>query len=295
QYGRVMGGIVDVGIRSPNPDGKYHGLAQFDLIDGRVLLEGPVPLLEGWSFLVGARRSWVDTWLKPVLKETGAGVTSAPVYYDYQAFVETKPTSRSSFRLGVFGSDDSLELLIRDPAEQDPAFGGNLAIRTGFFRVEGRYTNNISEDLRFRTVASYGIDRFDFGVGTFFFHIQNKLLFTRTELSYRPVAGVTFHGGIDAGFAPYEFDIRAPPPPRPGEPDPGPFASRPPTAETGKDNAWRPAAYLEAEINPSNRSKVVPGVRADYARDTGHWDVAPRLSARYDVAHDFPRTTVKGG
>ena len=41
QYGRVMGGIVDVGMRTPNKDGKYHGLAQVDLIDGRVLAEGP--------------------------------------------------------------------------------------------------------------------------------------------------------------------------------------------------------------------------------------------------------------
>src|SRR5438067_1108202 len=81
-----MGGIVDVGIRSPNPDGKYHGLAQFDLIDGRVLLERPVPLLKGWSFLAGARRSWVDTWLKPVLKEAGAGVTSR----------STRPSMRSN-------------------------------------------------------------------------------------------------------------------------------------------------------------------------------------------------------
>ncbi|MEJ7728865.1 MAG: TonB family protein [Polyangiaceae bacterium] len=43
QYGRVMGGIVDVGLRAPNDDGKYHGLAQIDLIDVRALLGGPSP------------------------------------------------------------------------------------------------------------------------------------------------------------------------------------------------------------------------------------------------------------
>jgi TonB family protein len=295
QYGRVMGGIVDVGIRSPNKDGKYHGLAQVDLIDGRVMAEGPIPGLHGWSFLVGGRRSWIDTWLKPVLKEAGAGVTAAPVYYDYQAFIETHPTSRSSFRAGVFGSDDALELLIRDPFEQDPAFGGNLALRTGFYRIEARYKNEISEDVTFSTVASYGQDRFDFGLGTFYFKIRNNILLDRTELSYRPWAGVTLHGGVDLAFAPYDVAVRAPPPPRPGEPDPGPFASRPPQTTTVKDNAWRPAAYLEAELNPGERAKVVPGVRLDYARDTGHFDVSPRLSARYDIVHDFPRTSVKGG
>jgi TonB family protein len=295
QYGRVMGGIVDVGIRSPNKDGKYHGLAQIDLIDGRVLAEGPIPGVPGWSFLVGGRRSWVDVWLKPVLTETGAGVTAAPVYYDYQAFVETHPNSRSSLRFGVFGSDDALELLIRDPAEQDPAFGGNLDLRTGFYRLEARYKNDISDDLKFSSVLSYGQDRFDFGLGTFFFKIRNQILLNRTELSYRPWAGVTFDGGVDLAFAPYDVAVRAPPPPRPGEPDPGPFASRPPNTTMVQDNAWRPAAYLEAEVTPTQSLKLVPGIRLDYARDTGHYDVGPRISGRYDIVHDFPRTTVKGG
>src|SRR4030095_13663069 len=112
---------------------------------------------------------------------------------------------------------------------------------------------------------------------------------------YKPVSGLNLHAGVDVAFAPYQVDIRFPPPPRPGEPDPGPFASRLPMSESLKDNAWRPAAYIEAEIAPSERAKIVPGVRVDYARDTGHWDIGPRLSARYDIVHDFPRTTVKGG
>ncbi|MET0591868.1 MAG: TonB family protein, partial [Polyangiaceae bacterium] len=173
QYGRLMGGVVEVGVRSPNKDGKYHGLAQFDLIDGRVMAEGPIPFLKGWSFLVGGRRSWVDAWLKPLLTELDAGVTTAPVYYDYQAFIETKPTSRSQFRIGMYGSEDRFEVLIRDPAQQDPAFGGNLALKTGFYRIQARYKNDISDDLKFSTVLSYGLDRFDFGLGTFFFKVRN--------------------------------------------------------------------------------------------------------------------------
>ncbi|HKQ68986.1 MAG TPA: TonB-dependent receptor [Polyangiaceae bacterium] len=295
QYGRVMGGIVDVGVRSPNKDGKYHGLAQIDLIDGRLLLEGPIPLLKGWSFIVGGRRSWVDVWLKPVLTEAGAGVTAAPVYYDYQAYIETKPTSRSSFRVGVFGSDDRLELLIRDPAANDPGFGGNLALRTGFYRFQALYRNDISDNLKFSSSVSYGLDRIDFGLGTFFFRIRSPVLLNRDEISYRPFSGLTLHAGLDLAYAPYEVDVRFPPPPRPGEPSPGPFVSRPPSTLHDKDAAWRPAAYLEAEINPGYNLKVVPGLRVDYARDTGKADVSPRINARYDIHHDFPRTTVKGG
>ncbi|HTQ03681.1 MAG TPA: TonB family protein, partial [Polyangiaceae bacterium] len=63
RYGRLMGGVVDVGFRSPNTqcyddDGKIipgkkncvHGMAQMDFIDQRLMIEGPLPI-QGWSFI----------------------------------------------------------------------------------------------------------------------------------------------------------------------------------------------------------------------------------------------------
>ncbi|HEY3666283.1 MAG TPA: TonB family protein, partial [Polyangiaceae bacterium] len=84
QYGRATGGVVDVGVRSPRKD-QIGGLLQFDLIDGRFIVEGP--LSKSTRFMVGARRSWLDAWLGPVLKSSGVGVSVAPVYYDYQAML----------------------------------------------------------------------------------------------------------------------------------------------------------------------------------------------------------------
>ena len=188
QYGRVMGGIVDVGIRSPNKDGKYHGLAQVDLIDGRVLAEGPIPGLKNWSFLVGGSpqlgrrvaRSRCST-------QAGAGVTSAPVYYDYQVFVETKPTSALvAFALGVFGSDDALEVLIRDPASKTRPSAATSPFAPVSIASRPATSNDISDALKFSTVASYGLDRFDFGLGTFFFQSETTTLLNRSELSYKP-------------------------------------------------------------------------------------------------------------
>jgi hypothetical protein len=40
---------------------------------------------------------------------------------------------------------------------------------------------------------------------------------------------------------------------------------------------------------------VVSGVRADFTRETGRFDVSPRLTARYDVKPGFPKTTLKAG
>jgi hypothetical protein len=94
--------------------------------------------------------------------------------------------------------------------------------------------------------------------------------------------------------------VRFPPPPRPGEPDPGPFATRPPLEQHTTGVAFRPAWYAEGELTPVEHLRVVPSVRADFARDSGHTDLSPRINARYDLipgdtAKGRRRTTIKGG
>jgi hypothetical protein len=144
-----MGGIVDVGLRAPNTQcsgdyGKplekydcYHGMLQFDLIDTLALVQGPIGPSKDWSFAAGGRRSWVDVWLKPTLEASGAGVTTAPVYYDYQLIAEYQPRKDERLSLRFYGSDDRLELVIKDPLAEDPGFvGGNLNFRTGFYRAQ---------------------------------------------------------------------------------------------------------------------------------------------------------------
>jgi len=70
---------------------------------------------------------------------------------------------------------------------------------------------------------------------------------------------------------------------------------------------FRPAWYTELELQPTERLRVVPGLRLDYARDSGHADLSPRLNARYDLVRgasseeaaegdaERRRTTLKGG
>ncbi|HEX6764359.1 MAG TPA: TonB family protein, partial [Polyangiaceae bacterium] len=51
KYGRALAGVVEAHLRETRDDGRYHGLAQVDLIDARAMLEGPVPLLDDWNFI----------------------------------------------------------------------------------------------------------------------------------------------------------------------------------------------------------------------------------------------------
>jgi hypothetical protein len=96
-------------------------------------------------------------------------------------------------------------------------------------------------------------------------------------------------------YAPNEVSIRAPPALRPGEPPPGPLFLRTPRSLSDKDQIYRPATYLDLELTPWTGTRIVPGIRLDYAKDTKSFDLSPRVIARQDIGPRYPRTTIKGG
>ncbi|HMJ13127.1 MAG TPA: TonB family protein [Polyangiaceae bacterium] len=291
-YGNSMGGLIDVGLRNPTQDGRFHGLAQIDLIDARLMLEGPIAKT-GWTFLAAGRRSWIDTWLGPVLKEAGFGVTAAPRYYDYQLMVQRHFSADSSFRLAFFGSDDALEILNQSPTQSAPQFGGEFRLRTNFWRLQALYKNRFDQKTELRSMASIGQDSFDIGFGSDYGALTITPMALRTELSHGFMRGLKANIGLDLNYGPYEFVFRFRRIPRPGEPGGGPGDV--PVETIQKDDYFAPGAYTELEILPARGTRIVPGVRLDYATTTEAWDVSPRINARQDLTSGFPRTTIKGG
>jgi TonB family protein len=254
RYGRVMGGIVDVGLRSPNTDclgdygkpsgesGCYRGLLQVDMIDTRALVSGPIGSSKEWSFAVAGRRSWVDAWLTPVLEEAGAGVTSAPVYYDYQVIADYQPSKNERLSLRFFGSDDRLEIIINDPLAQDPGIvGGNLTFHTAFYRAQAVYETELTSEVELSTSVAVGLDKLEFTLGQLAFNLQGRPILSRSELRFEPTQGVKLDIGLDYQAAPYSILVRAPEPPRPGESSPGPFSTRPIREQQEEGLVFRPA------------------------------------------------------
>lgn len=295
EFGRAMGGIVDVGLRSPRTDGKYHGVAQLDFIDGRLVVEGPIPFLKNWSFIAGGRRSWVDAWLGPVLTEVGAGITQAPRYYDYQFVVEGRISEDERFRASFYGSDDAFELIQDEAPENEPALTGSFGLHTAFQRLQFTYEKKWAQTDRLSWMMAFGRDNLDFQVGPLYFLLDVRTLSNRLEYSHKFAKWLTMNVGADINGGLATVNLRIPSRPLAGQPEGQPFSTRP-FAVASVDTAFsRPAAYAELEVVPSARARFVPGVRVDYALDTKSVDVSPRISGRYAIKNEFPKTTVKGG
>lgn len=296
QYGRVMGGIVDVGIRSPKDDGKLHGLAQLDLIDARLLVEktfkiGNYPL----KLMAAGRRSYFDAWLGPVLSAAGGGATQAPVYYDYQLIAETNPTPSSALRAAFFGSDDALSLLLADPAPGEPGISGNVGFHTGFQRVQVKYSNQFSPKDSLDTVVAYGHDQLDFAVGPLFLNLDVDSVTGRLEYTRRFSDSIRFNTGFDVYRGWYTVAFRLPQGPAPGQPPNQPFSTQQFRTLAQDGEVLYPSAYIELEATPVKGLKLIPGLRLDYYSLNDSVDVSPRFAGRYDVRQGFPRTTIKGG
>ena len=296
QYGRAMGGIVDVGLLDPKSD-KLHGLAEVDFIDSRLLLQGPIGDT-GWRFAIAGRRSYIDVWLGPVLKAANAGINVTPVYYDYQAVLERNLDKHSTIRFAFFGSDDKIDILTSNVDSGEPTLSGAISSHTGFWRGQALYKTRFSDTTELRVVGAVGQDYVNFNAGTINFNLTDTPITGRAEIAQKLNPRLTMDVGVDLIFAPYTVSAVLPPLPKPGQPPSGPFSEQLPLATQTTGSINQPAAYVEWEATPWRGARIVPGIRLDYTRDYtsggGTWDLDPRLTVRQDLP-TAPRTTLKGG
>src|SRR5262249_34704016 len=136
-------------------------------------------------------------------------------------------SKNQNIRFFFFGSDDRLDILIKSVNASDPALAGGISAHTGFWRMQGRYKNKFSDETELRAMAAVGQDFLDFEVGDQFFRLNSWPLTSRVELAQKLAQGLVANVGMDMLWQPYKVDVRFPPLPRPGEPPPGPIASRP--------------------------------------------------------------------
>jgi TonB family protein len=289
RYGRAMGGIIEVGMRQTNPDGKYHGSAQVDFINARANAEGRVPGLRGWSFMGGFRTSYVDRWLAPVLRGSGSAIEGLPRYYDYQFYLERRLPNNGVYRVGFFGARDSYVHI-------DDRKSNWIPPEETFQHLQSQLRLPLTSILDLK--ASWSLGRMQ-NLNTYDDNRQVKytanLMMLRSELALKTGAFGIARIGTDIHYSPFKVKALMDASTANGE-----IASSS-TASPSLNNFdvrgvyLRPAAFLEYELAPNRRINVTSGLRFDYARDIDEVTWAPRVSARYVVADGPLSTVLKGG
>ncbi|HET7755312.1 MAG TPA: TonB-dependent receptor [Anaeromyxobacteraceae bacterium] len=287
-YGRAIGGIVNVRVRDPARD-ELRGDATASVYDAGVALEGP--LSRTWSLGGAFHRSYIDVILPRVLpSDANVSFDTAPRYYDYQLVSSWSPRAGERARVFFYGSLDKLQLVFKEP-QDDPSIRGTLRGRVMFHALQGSWERPVGP-LRQQTSIQLTTQQIDTAVGNdIAFKLDVQRISVRSTWSARVSRAVEARAGVDVRWAWAGIDARTPQPPEEGEP-PLPVSARPRIAvkKSSEDDAQ--GAFAELRVEPGAGVTLLPGVRLDRYGAIDRWTLDPRLNVRWAAWRD---TVLKGG
>jgi TonB family protein len=302
QYGRSMGGTVDVKTRTKfTEDGKGKLVWGTDILDTNLYYEGRVGKDKKHGIALGARRSYIDAFI-PIFTK-GTGFLIKPRYWDYQAKWVPDLDNNQSLSLFVYGFDDLLGLSSPDDVAQgaDQDTQGDLRVQYNSHRFLLQYSKEFSDTVRLDMTPSVGVDAAYLGLGQEF-SLDNGDFLTelRTELHVAPTPHAEIIPGIDFFGGSWGFDFRSAISIEDAE---DPLAEREPVGFDGRGTLWSPDAFVKANLRPLNdidRWLVTPGLRFNNVVLTQKgevngnqevppafsWSLDPRILSRFQVTND---------
>ena len=104
QYGGRLSSVLDIAMKEGN-DKNFSVEGGIGLIASRLSIQGPVKKNKA-SFIVSARRTYIDALVKPFIKKTNAFSGSGYYFYDLNAKINYKFSEKDRIYLsGYFGKD----------------------------------------------------------------------------------------------------------------------------------------------------------------------------------------------
>ncbi len=289
RYGRKIGGIVEVELRDPRTD-RLRAEADLNMIDAFTLVEGP--LTDKTSFAIAGRRSYVDAWIGPALESMNVGIAAVPVYYDWQAMVVHKPSSRDRLRLVAYASSDDLEVIIANPSGV-PTNRDRIALGNSMRRLRAEWKHawpTVEQNLS----LAIGQRDYQANLGPEI-EVDGDVIDVLARADWKAALSkrVELRWGLDLQNVRSDIIYRGPAI-RQVEGNPDRFA--PPEQVDHADfkglgKFFRPAAYVEAAVSPIAPLTITGGARVDYFGEISEWAVDPRATVKYALG----ATTLKGG
>ena len=288
QYGRTLGGAVDVTTKREAPE-QHHITWSTDLLDSGGLYEGRLGEKGNHHVGVAARRSYVDLVIAPLQKNRL--FIAKPRWADYQLRYGYHGWEKTTASFFLMGFDDKLLLSTPEDYAQGPDQDaqGDISVHYFTHRAIFNLDHEFNDKLSAFISPALGWDFTSFGLGQAFQLEQDNYMFeTRAELSYHPNDHVEIVPGVDFIGIGYDFQVELPV-------DPDSFNNFDPLAEReewgvrGDGWVWGPDVYLKANLKPfkdTDRLFIQPGVRYSRVNVVGQYTAQgfdPRVATRLRV------------
>ncbi len=280
EYGRALGGIVDLNTKTPQDD-RWHGEAFLDITKVGLLTEGP--LNKKSSLLVGGRISYFGFVLKKIAeKEEKFGITSAPEYTDFYLNYNYKISSKDTFNFETIVAHDSAEFIIKEG--RDPKIEGDFSNNTSFYRIIPRYQKVLNEKSKFDVSLAYGKDGISFQTGNRYFDLENYTFSQIGKLEYKFSEKLTSIFGIDSQYRDFTVKIRLP-----SFNNQGGVGASSESELIGQvqGDFWETAFYIRNEYKFSEKLTLSPNLRLEYFSRLSDFYLMPRISTLYAFSNSL--------
>ncbi len=275
QYGRSMGGVVDVTTREESSEQTRFTwttdiMDSGGMVEGRLGKRGAEPEDKVHHYAAAGRRSYIDYVLPYIIPYTAAGqigLVAKPRWLDYQARYTYTGMENTTISALLFGFEDRLIVSTADEFAQgtDQDAQGDFAMSYSTHRIVFQIDHRFSDDLSLQITPSIGPDQSSFNLGDeLTYEAWQWIVTLRAEARWRPTPWLELVPGLDVlgGWYGFKFEL-------PFNPDMladyDPLGERENYFIDGQDQGWSPDPYLKAVLKPfrddPDRLIITPGVR----------------------------------
>ncbi|MBR9859763.1 TonB-dependent receptor [bacterium] len=281
RYGGRLSSVIDMSMKEGNRE-KYTGELGIGIISSRGVFEGPIPGLKGkGSFVIAARRTYIDILAQPLIFAASGGETFGYFFHDFNAKLNYDLSEKDRLYLsGYFGKDKFYYRYSFDDLTEK----GNLG--WGNYTTTLRWNRLMNKKMFSNT--SFVLSKFDLGINAetetdddvfelnFGSSIRDLTLkydldyFHSPQHSIKTGAVVTYHQ-----FNPNAVVIKG---------------TDFPTIEGDNiTNAFESGIYIEDTYKPIDVWKINGGLRIShfYQGEVNYINPEPRLSMAYLLTNSF--------
>jgi outer membrane cobalamin receptor len=135
RYGGRLSSVIDISMKDGHKS-EYHGNVSIGVVSSKATIEGPIKE-DKTSFLVSARRTYLDILARPLIKESfqqeGSDGVVGYYFYDLNAKIHHKISDKNQLFFSVYNGRDKFYFEeeyeadgYRDVSESDLAWGNNI-------------------------------------------------------------------------------------------------------------------------------------------------------------------------
>lgn len=163
QYGGRLSSVLDIAMKEGN-DKDFQVEGGIGLIASRISIQGPVKKNKA-SFIISARRTYIDALVKPFIKKTNSFSGSGYYFYDMNAKINYKFSEKDRIYLSGYFGKDKFDFVNGQQSLNVHIPWGNA---TGTFRWNHVFNNRLFSN----TTLVYNDYNFNFGANQNNFEIN---------------------------------------------------------------------------------------------------------------------------